>query len=500
MTEILSSAQMRAVEEAAIESGEVTRLALMERAGQEVVRAIVARWPDARRRALVLCGPGNNGGDGYVIARLLAKQGWIVSVWAPIPPATPDAQENAKLWAAIGGVEDSVSAELVEGAVVVDALFGTGLGRAVARDLWQPLALAQEVGAPIVAVDILSGLSSDSGAVLAEPPYLARGADLTVTFQAPKLGHYLLPAAGYSGALRVVDIGLAQRVEALAQSPSGMSVAREITRPVAGYFAKPDGHKFSHGHALVLAGGVGRGGAGRLAARAALRVGAGLVTLGCPPAALIENAMRLDAIMLAPVAGAETLHAFLSDERINALCLGPGLGLGQREAELVAAALEARRPTVLDADALTLLAERPELRARLHAHCVLTPHSGEFARLWPHLAGGEHSKLERTQRAAQEAGAVVLHKGADTVIASPEGAVALHASLRERHAPWLATAGTGDVLAGLIAGLLARGFSPQDAAEAAAWLHVEAARAFGPGLIAEDLPELLPRVLADLGA
>jgi hydroxyethylthiazole kinase-like uncharacterized protein yjeF len=268
-------------------------------------------------------------------------------------------------------------------------------------------------------------------------------------------------------------------------------------------------HKYSHGHALILAGGVGRGGAARLAARGALRVGAGLVTVGPPPAAIIENAAQLNAIMLRPVADADALAEILEDERINALCLGPGLGAGARTMGLVAAALGAKRGTVLDADALTSFAEDPsKLFALLHENCVLTPHLGEFARLFPDLAaklaepvtkGPAYSKVDAAREAAARAGCVVLLKGPDTVIADPQGRAAINSAHYERAAPWLATAGSGDVLAGMITGLLARGFAPMAAAETAAWLHVEAARKFGPGLIAEDLPEMIPAVFCDLG-
>ncbi len=267
-------------------------------------------------------------------------------------------------------------------------------------------------------------------------------------------------------------------------------------------------HKYDHGHALVLAGGVGRGGAARLAARGALRVGAGLVTLACPPAALIENAARLDAIMLRPLRDAEALAEMLADARVNALCLGPGLGLDAREAALLRAGLRAGRTAVLDADALTLIAQEPELFAALHPGCVLTPHMGEFARLFPDIAerlsapasnGPAFSKLDAARAAAARAGCTVLVKGPDTVIADPDGRAVVSAAFAERAVPWLATAGSGDVLAGLVAGLLARGFAPMRAARTAVFLHLEAARAFGPGLIAEDLPDMLPRVLRQLG-
>lgn len=268
------------------------------------------------------------------------------------------------------------------------------------------------------------------------------------------------------------------------------------------------GHKYSYGHALILSGGSGKGGAARLSARGALRIGAGLVTVGCPPEAVVENAARLDAVMLSQIADGDALGRMLEDQRINALCLGPGLGL-DRACELVPVALSAGRRTVLDADVLTAFADRPENLFRLlHKACVLTPHAGEFARLFPDIAerlaepattGPAYSKVDATREAAARAGCTVLFKGPDTVIASPDGSCAINSAHYDRAAPWLATAGSGDVLAGFITGLLARGFDPQQAAETAAWLHVECALSFGPGLIAEDLPEELPKVFRSLG-
>ncbi|WP_101340299.1 NAD(P)H-hydrate dehydratase [Cereibacter azotoformans] len=272
---------------------------------------------------------------------------------------------------------------------------------------------------------------------------------------------------------------------------------RAVCAPDPQRLAKHEGqHKYDHGHALVLSGPPGHGGAARLAARAALRVGAGLVTLGCPRAAVGENAARLDAVMLRAVDAAEDLERLLEDRRLNAICLGPGLGLEPVRAELVAATLASGRPAVLDADALTLLARDPCLAARLHSACVLTPHGGEFQRLFPDLASVP--RPDAVAAAATRSGCVVLLKGAETRIAGPDG-LALHAATGAASAPWLATAGAGDVLAGLIAGLLARGLPPQEAAETGVWLHAEAARRVGPGLIAEDLPEALPAVFRSLG-
>ena len=528
MTEVLTSAQMRAIEQAAIASGAVTGRELMERAGAGVVAAVLAEWPDlaeGAHRAVVLCGPGNNGGDGFVVARLLKERGWAVEVflYGDAERLPPDARVNYERWCGMGTVDRLPFPEVTDEAadrvanaaygisgtaLVVDALFGTGLGRSLSG--LHPILSLNDLYATFddlmparhVAVDIPSGISADTGEVVAATadiglPWGAFRAGLTVAFHRLKVGHVLGDGPGFCGKVVVADIGLSEKV------PS----ATRLVDPPSG-LAKRAGHKFSHGHALILSGPPGHGGAARLAARAALRIGAGLVTVACPPEALAENAARLDAIMLRPVADATALAEILRDDRITALCIGPGLGLGDREGALVAAVLAVRRPTVLDADALTLIARNPALFAALHRECVLTPHGGEFARLFPAITeqlaapaatGPAYSKLDATRDAAAEAGCIVLFKGPDTVIASPSGAAAIHAAVRDRAAPWLATAGSGDVLAGLIAGLMARGFWPQEAAETAAFLHVEAARAFGPGLIAEDLPEMLPKVMRDLG-
>jgi len=285
------------------------------------------------------------------------------------------------------------------------------------------------------------------------------------------------------------------------------------------HFGRPT-HKYTHGHAVILSGGPGHGGAARMAARGALRIGAGLVTLAVPPAALQENAAALNAVMLRSVKDPEALSDYLSDARLNALCVGPGFGTGERQAAMLSTLLDASkaagegesarkaRALVLDADALTLLSKDESLRGKLHDECVLTPHEGEFARLFPEIdakwrapatTGPAYCKVDAAREAARAAACVVLLKGPDTVIADPSGRAAINAAVYDRAAPWLATAGTGDVLAGFITGLLARGFQPYEAACTAAWLHVECARSFGPGLIAEDLPEELPKVFRALG-
>ena len=521
MTELLTAAQMRAIEQAAIDSGEVTGLELMERAGKGVVQAILEEWPvmaTAPQKAVVLCGPGNNGGDGFVVARLLKERGWEVEVflYGDEEKLPPDAKVNCLRWREMGEVAllSSLSSHHVSTSpLVIDALFGTGLTRPVSIDVAGALFI---VGAcKIVTVDIQSGIDADSGRLLDQDWYPNIYPALTVSFERAKLGHYLSKCTRKCRKLVVHPIGLdliAKKYTLDAHAEVCQLVERSripISKKIQLDLKKQTANnKYSHGHALILSGPSGKTGAARLAARGALRIGAGVVTVACPPEALAENAAQLSAIMLTRVADATALQAVLQDERINALCLGPAFGLTDDKAELVRAALESKRNVVLDADALTLLSRDAKLFGMLHENCVLTPHGGEFARLFPDIAaelaepattGPAYSKVDATRDAAKRAGCVVLYKGADTVIADASGRAAINSAHYERSAPWLATAGSGDVLAGFITGLLARGFPPMQAAETAAWLHVECALKFGPGLIAEDIAEQLPKVFADLG-
>ena len=515
---------MRAVESAEIESGAVSGLALMERAGAAVVAAALNARPTLAKgahRACVLCGPGNNGGDGFVVARLLQDRGWHVETFLLGDPARlpPDARANHDAWAerdAVVALDDPAKG-LGDGGfgpqapdLIVDALFGTGLSRPMpaaaqhavdAIRFWRERVRSNPLN---VAVDVPSGLCADSGRALGT----AMCADLTVAFHRAKPGHYLSEGPRHCGALVVADIGLPE-----APVPGAARLEEGAGAQV--WLPKRGGHKFHHGHALVLAGGLGRSGAARLAARAALRIGAGLVTVGAPPAAMPECAAQLTAIMLREITDSGALGDILLDDRFNAVCLGPGLGLGAGPRALVLTALEMAqgsggRGVVLDADALTQFSDAPgDLLAQTARvpRCVLTPHDGEFARLFPDLAtklegpattGPAFSRLDAVRAAAARAGCVVLLKGPDTVIAAPDGTAAIHAAAYARAAQWMATAGSGDVLAGMITGLLARGRDPYTAACTAAWAHVEAALAFGPGLIAEDLPEILPQVLRHL--
>lgn len=495
---LLTAAQMRAVEASAIAGGVAAGTELMERAGAAAVEAILDFRPELRepgRRATVLCGPGNNGGDGFVVARLLAERGWSLHVIAFGPPA-PAAQGAAAArarWETTGGAaEHGGGGPPLD--LFVDALFGTGLARPlgdvpdVLRDL--------PAGCLRVALDVPSGLCADSGRILGGGTGRVLRADLTVAFHAAKPGHHLADGPGACGRLVVAGIGLH------GPEPGDPDIATLIDAP--GPVGKTGGHKYDHGHALVLAGGIGRGGAARLAARAALRVGAGLVTLAPPPAAVPENAARLDAVMIHPVDDASSLANVLSDGRISAICAGPGFGTTDREAALLAAVLKDGRPVLLDADAITLLARDEALRRHLHEGCLLTPHDGEFERIVPAIAdrlgaepkiGPACSRIDAVREAAASLGCAVLLKGPGTVVADRHGRARIHSAAYDRAAPWLATAGAGDVLAGLAAGLMARGFGPADAGAGAAWLHCEAARAFGPGLTAADLPGLIPAAL-----
>lgn len=523
---------MRALEQAAISSGLVTGAELMERAGRGVVDAVFTEWPDLAAsscRAVVLCGPGNNGGDGFVVARLLKEWGWEVAVFLYGDPEKlpPDARVNYERWCGMGDVapltEDTFAKVSMPGlcAIVFDALFGTGLARPVALPL---VALEAEPALGqthrSVAIDIPSGLCSDSGhRIGAEAGLFA--ADLTVSFHSEKVGHRLADGPGACGKVVVRDIGLGggsggghgavrpgTALGQWAMEGAGNVQLQDSPGDLGKY---EDGHKYAHGHALILSGGAGRTGAARLAARGALRIGAGLVTLGVPGSAQMEVASHVTAIMLKRAGTAQELTTALDDKRINALCLGPGLGI-DRAKPLVEAALSGadHRATVLDADALSAYCDDPSaLFAMLHKNCVLTPHAGEFRRLFPDISdrlaaapvtGPAFSKVDATRLAAARAGCVVLFKGADTVIASPDGRCRINSAAYDRAAPWLATAGSGDVLAGFITGLMARWGDPFRAASAGAWLHLECARAFGPGLIAEDLPEVLPKVLKNLGA
>ncbi len=507
--ELLTTGEMAEADRLAVASG-VPSLSLMENAGRAVADAAVGLMPRGSR-AHVLCGPGNNGGDGFVAARLLREQGY--SVRLHLLGAADDLKGDAAVMAARwGGTIEPLSAfDASAPGIVIDALFGAGLARA----LEGPAAAAVEVvnarGWPVLSVDVPSGLDGTTGASAGPVVRAWR----TVTFFRRKPGHVLLPGRALCGEVVLAQIGIPDKVlEAIA--PQTYVDAPALWRSA---FPSPRAgdHKYTRGHALVMSGPARQTGAARMAARGALRIGAGLVTVGASAGALAINAAHLTAIMLAEIGSAKGLAEALEDTRMNAVAIGPGCGVGQETADLVLAALASPAAVVLDADALTSFASGGEGRAGMGfgftaglaaggapgkddlfhaiaarpAGVVMTPHEGEFKRLFPDLTG---SKLERARGAAKISGATIVLKGADTLIAAPDG----RAAINENAPPTLATAGSGDVLAGFITGLLAQGMPVFEGACAAVWLHGECANVFGPGLIAEDLPEGLPRVLASL--
>ena len=519
--ELLTVEQMAEADRRAVAMG-IASLTLMENAGRAVA-VEAAKMVPAGARIAVLCGPGNNGGDGFVAARLLAERGYEVRVACLVPVSSlkGDAAAMAARWS---GVVELLAASSVEGAaLVIDALFGAGLSRALDGQAAAVVAAANESGKLILAIDVPSGLDGNSGAALGSVVKATR----TITFFRKKPGHVLLPGRVLCGEAVVSDIGIPDGV--FERSPLLVSTQRGDAGIAVLCFENAPGlwqscfpwpqleaHKYARGHAVVVSGPALSSGAARLGARGAIRIGAGLVTLIGNSAASTINAAHTNAIMVRRVEDDEGLRAFLEDERRNAVLIGPGASVGDETASDVLTVLSSKAAVVLDADALTSFAiedspahpdragfgflqsgqtgtRAPQvlfdaIKART-APVVLTPHGGEFKRLFGEVAG---SKLDRARAAAKLSGAVVVLKGSDTVIARPDGFAAINTNAP----PTLATAGSGDVLAGFITGLIAQGMPAFEASCASVWLHGECANVFGPGLIAEDLPEVLPKVLA----
>jgi len=463
-------------------AGGVPGIALMETAGRGVADTVSRRW--TVRPLVVLCGPGNNGGDGFVAARVLAERGWPVRVASlgAVAALRGDAAEAAARWQ--GAVEPLTPAALDGAALVVDGIFGAGLTRPVEGTARAVIEALDPRRLPVVAIDVPSGVDGASGEARGAAPR----AVATVTFFRQKPGHLLLPGRSLCGEIVLVQIGIP---DAVLDRVIPDTAANEPLWWLAG-FPRPSltSHKYTRGHALV-AGGAMMTGAARLAAKSALRIGAGLVTVAAPEAAFPTYAAALTGVIVHPVAGLDDFRALLADKRRNAALIGPGAGVGAETRDKTLAILGAERRTVLDADALTSFADDPDtLFSAIRSPCVMTPHEGEFARLFE-VTG---SKPERARQAARQSGAVILLKGADTVIAAPDGRVAINANAP----PELATAGSGDVLAGIVLGLLAQGMEPFTAAAAAVWIHGDAAGRIGRGLVSEDLVEGLAPMLRDL--
>jgi len=482
--EILTVAEMTSADRAAVAAG-TPGIDLMERAGAAVAKALSERFDV--QPTVVLAGPGNNGGDGYVVARLLKERGWPVRVEALAPPKTPDAQAAAALWDGetrpLG--ERTFPQHVEAGVLVVDALFGAGLDRPLGADLARLARAMERSWRRVVAIDTPSGLGGDTGRPLGDSCFRAA---LTVTFHRRKPAHVLQPGRDLCGAVIVADIGLGSTPARLFENTTELWLTRFPWPGVTAY-------KHTRGRLIVVSGEAWSTGAARLSARAALRVGAGLVTLLSPPEALMINAAHLEAVMLRPFETELELEAAASD--VEAAVIGPAAGVTEATLSNVLALARTGAALVLDADALSVFRDEPEeLFSVLDRDDVLTPHVGEFERLFPGVLKAAPERIIATRTAARRAQAVVLLKGPDTVIAAPDGRAAVNLN----GSPWLATAGSGDVLSGLIGGLIAQGMESFEAACAGAWIHAACAEGFGPGLISEDLPGLVPAILKDLRA
>ncbi len=477
---LLDVASARAIDKAAIAAG-TPEIDLMERAGAATADAIRARWQPVP--TLVLTGPGNNGGDGFVIARLLRESGWPVRVAGacPVDRLSGSARIAGDRWQ--GDVSPLTPDSLAGAELVVDALFGTGLARALDGVLRATVETLNALPVPVVAVDIASGIESDSGVILGA----AVEADLTVTFFRRKPGHLLLPGRSCAGEVVTSDLGVAETV--YATIPASLFASAPGLWADAFPWPTVDSHKYTRGHAVVL-GGTAMTGAARLAAHAAQRIGAGLVTIAADPSVVpLYAGWRAD-LLVSAIKTPDEFRDLLSDRRLNAVLLGPGAGADARLAAAIGTALDAGVALALDADCFRVLGDRGNgLVKRLNERVIMTPHEGEFARVF----GEPKPRLKAAMDAAHQTGATVVLKGSDTVIAGGGKAV-----INTGAPPELATAGSGDVLAGLVVGLLANHLPPMLAGVIACWIHGQAASLFGPGLLAGDLPDLVPRVLAGL--
>jgi NAD(P)H-hydrate epimerase len=477
---LLSVAETNAADRAAGALG-TPGAVLMQNAGDAVAREITRRW--SPRPVTVLCGPGNNGGDGFVVAIALAQAGWPVRV--ALLGARDDLRGDARLHAmGWSGAIEPVAPAAVEGAaLIVDALFGSGLRRRLDGAAAATLGAAAQLNVPLLAVDIPSGVMGDSGENVG-----AVAAACTVTFARKKPGHVLLPGRQLCGDVVVADIGFPPGVL------DSLSIDAWENDPALWHARLPQvksaGNKYTRGHALLY-GGYPITGAARMAARAAARIGAGLTTVAVPDIAFPVYAAALTSIMVQPLGPNRSLTHLLLDPRYSAFLIGPGAGVNDATRGMALELLSSARPVLLDADAISVFASRADELARaITGPCVMTPHDGEFARVFD----PKGDKLARARGAARQSGAIIVLKGADTVIAAPDGRAIVNTNAPAN----LATAGSGDVLGGMILGLLAQGMDAFLAAAAGVWMHGAAAALFGPGLLAEDLPDLLPAVLRQL--
>tara|TARA_B100001105_G_scaffold252249_1_gene243430 strand:+ start:1905 stop:3404 length:1500 start_codon:yes stop_codon:yes gene_type:complete len=487
ITEVLTSEQMYRADFLASKNG-ISSYQLMRNAGKRIAREIIKKHQ--KGRVLILCGRGNNGGDGFVVARLLSARGWPVQVGIlkSLKKMKDDALRASEEWE---GVTFELSLpqlkKRINGcSVVVDALFGIGLNRPVKENIKGLINAINKSEIPCVSIDIPSGIDADSGKILGT----AIKANETISFFRPKLGHILFPGREYSGNLIISDIGIPDSVIQKIKPTIFLNSPKLWNKkfPWPSY----QDHKYSRGHALVM-GGEEMTGAARLAARACLRIGSGLVTIAANKSSSKIYKMEMPEILSVTVDSLHDLKKIISDKRKNVFLVGPGIGVSRLSSKKVLLLLSKKRPCVLDADAISAFKDSPKkLFKSVFPRCVLTPHEGEFARLFPKIAKRKNiNKVAKCVLAAFDANGVVLLKGSDTVISRPDGLSVVNCNAP----PTLATAGSGDVLAGIITGLIAQGMNSFDASVSGAWIHGEAAKLFGPGLVADDLPNLIPLVL-----
>ncbi len=479
---LLTAEETRNADAAAI-TGSTSGETLMENAGRAIVDLITQEYKPCK--ALVVCGTGNNGGDGFVTARLLKERGWDVALVnvGNIEDIKGDAKAAKDKWNMAGGATLTFHKEMLrEAQLVVDAMFGTGLARDIEGAAKDAIVAINDSKVPVVSIDVPSGINTDTGAIMG----VAIRASNTVTFVRPKPGHVLLPGKAHTGQLHVYDIGISgDKVK-----PKLFLNAPALWKHLMP-FPNPDSNKYSRGHTVIFGGGMTSTGASRLAAMAALRVGSGLVSVASSQDALPIYAMTLTAVMTKLADSTAQLAALLEDKRISAVLIGPGAGLSDKTRDYTLQILNSKKACVVDADALSIFQSNTKpLFDAISAPTVLTPHEGEFERLF----ATKGVKTERAKDAAKQSGAVIVLKGNDTVIAAPDGRVSINAN-----APvWLATAGSGDVLAGIITGLMGQGMPAYEAACAGTWIQGEVANRFGPGLIAEDLHTTMPATLKSL--
>ena len=494
MIEILTPTQMAEADRRTIAAG-TPGIELMERAGAAVARIAAEEASNAGRRIAVVCGPGNNGGDGFVAARLLSEQGLDVKLmlFGSREKLTGDAALASKRWS--GRVEAFDANALSNCDLIIDALFGAGLSRVLSGEAKRTVEAINAAGVPVVAADLPSGIDGESGQVRGAAVRAAH----TVTFCRMKPAHLLMPGKIHAGKIIVADIGIPDRI--VSEVAGGISLNTPEVWIGSYPWPRIDGHKYKRGHAIVVSGPAHATGAARLAANAALRAGAGLVTVAAPKAAIPVLSVALEAVMIREAQGAAGLKKLLADERLNAVLLGPGNGVGKATRAAIEAAAKAKRALLLDADAISSFTGESDKLGKLlkmnRIQALVTPHYGEFSKLFARDSAQLlkiESKIEKVRAAAKLLGAVVLLKGPDTVVASPDG----RAVISNNAPPWLATAGAGDVLGGIALGLIAQGMPVFEAASAAVWLHGEAANEAGFGMTAEDLTPALKKVLERL--